>query len=560
MRANSWLYQFYSLHSKMHYGLTYEAHTARLPTYYPTPGAVMSHAYAHPHHQHSGTAGGAEASVPIPYHIHSAITPLNGTAGHRHPHHPHHPQAVLQYSPQAGSLPYPSIVSAVNAQSITDTEALKQSSIKRSFSPQMSSQSEQSHEESESPEPPNKRSNLGHHNLPPPPTSTYHHPRASTFAYPTSMFGAGGFSASTMTSVTDFGSVMPGYYGGPQVLASVPYHTQIGHHFRNQSKMSFLDESDNSSSEPSLTSTNSEDFSNLISFSSPTYLKYTSSLMSYPYPDLPDRDLEKVRSPESIISNTSDYGSMTSQSPPSAFEKPNKKESLTLLNNNNIAYNISANNNMLTTNANNINNGSNGQQLYPTLKTNWTASMSSPIYTDLSKSRASNPMHSQMDKDFEAIDPRFAFPNVIWGYNGDNSSVSQLSLSSNFGVDSHLTQQYFNELRKSDQMSESETTVKSHSGHGSHAGQPQAHGAHPAHPTSLVSAPHSGHESVLQLQTATTADIPTQSSSPVSTATVTPGLSSSSYGVGRAPGYGSMSSSIAKTDRSSARATAQDST
>ena len=268
MRANSWLYQFYSLHSKMHYGLTYEAHTARLPTYYPTPGAVMGHAYAHPHHQHhtNVTAGGAEAaSVPIPYQIHSAITPLNGTTGHRHPHHPHHPQALLQYSPQAGSLPYPSIVTSVNsgAQTINETEAHKQTGIKRSFSPQMMSQTEPSPEDSVSPEAPHKRSNSGHHNLSPPPTSTYHQLRASSFAYPTSMFGTGTFSASTMTSVTDFGSVVPGYYGGPQVLTTVPYHSQIGHHFRNQSKMSFMDESD-VISEPTHPQINSEDFSNIM--------------------------------------------------------------------------------------------------------------------------------------------------------------------------------------------------------------------------------------------------------------------------------------------------------
>ena len=546
MRANSWLYQFYSLHSKMHYGLTYEAHTARLPTYYPTAGAVMSHAYPHPHHQHhanTASSGGAEAaSMPIPYHIHSAITPLNGTAGHRHPHHPHHPQAVLQYSPQAGSLPYP-IVTAVNAQTLTD-DAVKQTAIKRSFSPQMTSQSEQSREETESPEPPHKRSNMNHHNLPPPPTSTYHHPRASTFAYPTSMFGTGGFSASSMTSVTDFGSVMPSYYGGPQVLASVPYHTQIGHHFRNQSKMSLLEESD-SSSEQSLTP--NEEYSNIIPFSSPSYLKYTSSLMPYSYPELPERDLEKVRSPESIISNTSDYGSMTSQSPPSAFEKPNKKESISLMNNN-VSYETNANitgHPLANTNTNN---------LYPTLKANWT---SSPIYTDLSKSRPSYAIHQQ---ELEGMDPRLAFPNVIWSYNSDNSSLSQLSLSSSF--DSHLPHQYLNDLRRSDNNPSDNETSKSHSAHstharyGGHGGHTShaSHATHPPHPTSLVSAPHSGHESVL-LQTAQTADIPPQSSSPVSTATATPTLSSSSCGVGRAAGYGS----IAKTDRSS-RATAQDST
>ena len=155
MRANNWLYQFYSLHSKMHYGLGYDQQSARLPTYYPTGApTVMSHAYHH--HHHAASAGGAEAAtVPlhsVPYHLHSAIAPLNGTPGHRHPHHPHHPQEVFQYSPQAGSLPYPSIVAAVNAttQSITnlddwsENESAKQHNAytpKRLLSLQMSQQS-----------------------------------------------------------------------------------------------------------------------------------------------------------------------------------------------------------------------------------------------------------------------------------------------------------------------------------------------------------------------------------------------------------------------------------
>ncbi|XP_054154328.1 mucin-12-like [Oppia nitens] len=532
MRANSWLYQFYSLHSKMHYGLAYEAHTTRLPTYYPTPApGVMSHAYHHHHHHHSHaspvTAGGGEAaSVPmhsVPYHIHSAITPLNGTPGHRHP------QAVLQYSPQAGSLPYPSIVAAVNhsAQSITDTEVLKQqTAIKRSHSPN-NTQTEP--EECESPEPPTKRLNLNHHNLPPPPSSTYHHPRASSFAYPTSMFGAGGFSTSSMTSVTELGSVMSGYYGGPQMLTSVPYHSQIGHHFRNQSKMSFLDESDNCIEQP-LSANNTEEVSNKITFSSPAYLKYTSGLMSYPYPELPDRDLEKVRSPESIISNTSDYGSMTSQSPPSAFEKPNRKENLTLLSNNGLTYNV---------------------------------------YTDLSISRPTQAIHNTIDKDLDPLDHRFAFPNVIWGYNTDNSSISQLSaFGSAFTVDTNPMQHYFNDLRnaKNDQIiTGNDSGHTMHLTHGSHAngGHHLSNGLHGSHPTSLVSAPQSGqHMSDLQPQpqTASTADIPSHSSSsPISTQTVSPiGLSSSSHGVGRAAGYATISSAIGKPERTTG-ATAQNS-
>ncbi len=547
MRANSWLYQFYSLHSKMHYGLAYEAHTTRLPTYYPTAApTVMSHAY----HHHAAaaavaSAGGAEAAtVPlhsVPYHIHSAITPLNGTPGHRHPHHPHHPQAVLQYSPQAGSLPYPSIVAAVNAttQSITDIESIKQQSVtcpKRTLSPQMAQQTEQQ-EECESPEPPQKRQNLGHHNLPPPPSSTYHHPRASTFSYPTSVFGAGGFTATSMTTVTEFGSVMPSYYGGPQVLTSVPYHAQIGHHFRNQSKLSLLDESDNSDLEQSLTPTNTEEMSNIITFSSPAYLKYPTSMMSYQYHDLiPDRDLDKVRSPESIISTTSDYGSMTSQSPPSAFEKPNKKESLTFLSNN-ITDNNSVSNNIVGTNASNS--SSNCQQICQTFKNNWSAS---PIYTDLSTSRPSHIVHHQIEKDLEPLDHRFTFPNVIWGYNADNPSMSQISI----GLEPnplHLQQQYFNELRNNRVNSEEDQVNNSDAA------------------ALLVSAPQREPISAtgLQPQAVTNADIPSQSSSPASTATASPvELSSSSCGVGRAAGYVGISSSIAKGERT-ARATAQDS-
>ncbi|RWS27082.1 neuronal PAS domain-containing protein 2-like protein [Leptotrombidium deliense] len=227
MRANSWLYQFYSLHSKMHYSLAYDTHTSRLPGYYPPTGAaptVVGHSY-----HSSPTASVAESSPmhaavsplhavqPLsPYtHIHPAITPINGTAGH---HHPYHPTPVLQYSPQAGSLPYPSFVSAPP---IGESESSRQTvahtphqSSKRTHTPP---QQTTHPKESESPEPNLKRANHGHHL---PSATTYHHPRASTFAYPTPVFGATGFTS--MPSVTELGTVVPvsGYYGGHQMLTS----------------------------------------------------------------------------------------------------------------------------------------------------------------------------------------------------------------------------------------------------------------------------------------------------------------------------------------------------
>lgn len=89
MRANSWLYQYYSLHSKMHYGLAYEAHPSRLPTYY---SPMM------PYHPSP-----TEAAVPhSPYHLHPPVS-LNGTPTQNQPPPP--PPTVLQY----GGVPYTSL-------------------------------------------------------------------------------------------------------------------------------------------------------------------------------------------------------------------------------------------------------------------------------------------------------------------------------------------------------------------------------------------------------------------------------------------------------------------
>lgn len=89
MRANSWLYQYYSLHSKMHYGLAYEAHPSRLPAYY---SPMM------PYHPSP-----TEAAVPhSPYHLHPPVS-LNGTPTQNQPPPP--PPTVLQY----GGVPYTSL-------------------------------------------------------------------------------------------------------------------------------------------------------------------------------------------------------------------------------------------------------------------------------------------------------------------------------------------------------------------------------------------------------------------------------------------------------------------
>ncbi|GIY31997.1 neuronal PAS domain-containing protein 4A [Caerostris darwini] len=109
MRANSWLYQYYSLHSKMHYGLTYEAHPSRLPTYY---SAMM------PYHPSP-----TEAAVPhSPYHLHPPVN-LNGGSTQPPP-----PPTVLQY----GGVPYTSLPS--------ETETARwPASVKRPASPTPSS-------------------------------------------------------------------------------------------------------------------------------------------------------------------------------------------------------------------------------------------------------------------------------------------------------------------------------------------------------------------------------------------------------------------------------------
>ncbi|XP_064484616.1 PAS domain-containing protein cky-1-like isoform X2 [Ornithodoros turicata] len=124
MRANGWLYQYYSLHSKMHYGLTpYEATPApRLPAYYP---ALM------PYPPSRGDQPSAIPQPHSPYPLHPGS--LNGSPGQHHP-------GVLQYGgPHGAPLPYTSIAASPPCSS-PDRSSSKWSQqsagIKRSMSPQ----------------------------------------------------------------------------------------------------------------------------------------------------------------------------------------------------------------------------------------------------------------------------------------------------------------------------------------------------------------------------------------------------------------------------------------
>ncbi|XP_076305812.1 uncharacterized protein LOC143222752 isoform X3 [Tachypleus tridentatus] len=209
MRVNSWLYQFYSLQSKMHYEIGYETHSTRLPSYYPT---VMS--YHHP----PPTEG---TLPPTPYHIHHHPgTPLNGSSQH---------PSVLQFgasSHQAGlPAPYSSI-------SVGKDGSIWQS-LKRAPSPCI--------EETEiKPKIPNFN--------------------RSSFPYSSSTFNSG-FGLPVHISEISAMSPPADYYGSSQLLLTVPYHHQGGIHTQ---KLVTADETV-TDVEQSLTPTNTDDVSNMIS-------------------------------------------------------------------------------------------------------------------------------------------------------------------------------------------------------------------------------------------------------------------------------------------------------
>lgn len=164
----------------MHYGLAYEANSARLSYYTtgtpPTASAIMSTTTGANYPSNVTTNSPEAGSVPLPYHhIHPTITTLNGTSpGHHHahiptlphPHHPHpyHPNPVLQYSPQPGTIPYSSFVPSVTQTAAVAAMASNGSNNTSGNSPVIS--------ESETP---NRQGALkrAHHTPPPqPPPST----------------------------------------------------------------------------------------------------------------------------------------------------------------------------------------------------------------------------------------------------------------------------------------------------------------------------------------------------------------------------------------------------
>lgn len=209
MRANTWLYQYYSLHSKMHYGLAYEAHPSRLPTYY---SAMM------PYHPSP-----TEAAVPhSPYHLHPPPPSLNGSSIQPQSSAP---PSVLQY----GGVPYTSLPS--------ETEQARWPAVKRPASPTSSSPSK-------SP------------------------PRLSSNTSGSISRTSGAYPAATAEVVVPPSA----YYGSTQMFAAVSYSHLVS--LRGQKQ------ADDESVEHSLTPTNTEEVSAMISLANrPTsYLPIASVL------------------------------------------------------------------------------------------------------------------------------------------------------------------------------------------------------------------------------------------------------------------------------------------
>ncbi|XP_033607758.1 uncharacterized protein LOC111865566 isoform X2 [Cryptotermes secundus] len=111
MRANSWLYHYYMVQSKLQYGLAYEAHTASrmaaaaAAAYYhphppppppppphpqvmsPYPHHDPSHHSSYLHHHHHQMSPAPSGVVPTHHHSHSHHQGLNGSAAGQHHHH-----------------------------------------------------------------------------------------------------------------------------------------------------------------------------------------------------------------------------------------------------------------------------------------------------------------------------------------------------------------------------------------------------------------------------------------------------------------------------------------
>lgn len=120
MRANSWLYHYYTVQSKLQYSLALESHAARMPTYYPS---VMP--YPHPQH-------GPPIQQEVSLHAQMLHHPPHHHTSHPHHHlhhhpHPHHHQPGLsshngsQHSGPAGAPQYSFPSSAYQHLSTVDT-------------------------------------------------------------------------------------------------------------------------------------------------------------------------------------------------------------------------------------------------------------------------------------------------------------------------------------------------------------------------------------------------------------------------------------------------------
>lgn len=425
MQANSWLYQFYSLHSKLHYTMqnsnvsvsgSPSTTTTPVPSHSPTsPGyeaatpsatsCTNTRAFSSPalytsstgHQQYpsmAATTGSEAASLPIHpshpnmsyYHGQSAngmgVSVSTSPSSHQYAGHFGAHGSSLQYSPQAGTLPYqamPNQTSVTPAASTPPAASQTEVRVKDEPSPvappsrasKRTRSSGNGHQDEEKQRSKSQKKNSSSsaachssHNEHCSsngngstgsssgiyPSSGYGSGTASQHGsgyhsayHPTSsMFGSTGFTSSELSSM------MPAYYGG-----SMSYHHHHSHqlayphHF--QGKFSFFEHGaagssssltggssslehrqlsthtntrsgDRGSSEESASST-------LLSspFGSSTLHQLNSKTKGTLYhgDHMADRrELDKVRSPESITSATSDYGSMcSSQSPPSSFEK-----------------------------------------------------------------------------------------------------------------------------------------------------------------------------------------------------------------------------------------------
>ncbi|XP_053951924.1 uncharacterized protein LOC128859152 [Anastrepha ludens] len=97
MLANSWLYHYYSVQSKIQFGLAFDAPTRVPPT---TPAAAAAaavyyhhhaHHAAHPHSHHHTGAAAATTTATLPATASAGYaTALHPHQSHPHVHHPHH--------------------------------------------------------------------------------------------------------------------------------------------------------------------------------------------------------------------------------------------------------------------------------------------------------------------------------------------------------------------------------------------------------------------------------------------------------------------------------------